>query len=340
MGFLGRDTITVAFRTAPFLAFLVLVFVGFQFCLTILEQASSRTTRKFDIQGHRGGRGDAIENTLPSFAWGLINGATTLELDNGITKDGVAIVWHDQSITSEKCQDTTPAFEGDPDFPYVGKLVVNLTLAQIRTLDCGSKRLKEFPLQLTYPRTKISTLKEVFAFARCADPERKIQWNIESKINASHPAVTHGVDVFVAKQHAEFISSSYPLSQIIYQSLDWRTLIAMKELDSRIRTSALISYFTAVTADNTTSPWQAGIRLVDMPGPSLDVKIANAAHSIKADILSPQVVTPLAEPFTTQEMVDKAHELNMQVIPWTVNNLSLVEKLTGWMVDGIITDHP
>ena len=57
-----------------------------------------------------------------------------------------------------------------------------------------------------------------------------------------------------------------------------------------------------------------------MPGLSLDVKIANAAQSIKADILSPQALAPLGEPFTTQEMVDKARELNMQVIPWTVRD--------------------
>ena len=42
-----------------------------------------------DIQGHRGGRGEMIENTLPAFARGLIDGVTTLEMDNGTTKDGV-----------------------------------------------------------------------------------------------------------------------------------------------------------------------------------------------------------------------------------------------------------
>lgn len=35
----------------------------------------------FDLQGHRGGRGESIENTLHSFAWGLIDGVTTLEMD-------------------------------------------------------------------------------------------------------------------------------------------------------------------------------------------------------------------------------------------------------------------
>lgn len=28
----------------------------------------------------------------------------------------------------------------DPSFPYVGKYIANLTLAQIKTLDCGSQR--------------------------------------------------------------------------------------------------------------------------------------------------------------------------------------------------------
>lgn len=35
----------------------------------------------FDLQGHRGGRGEAVENTLPAFAWGLLAGVTTLEMD-------------------------------------------------------------------------------------------------------------------------------------------------------------------------------------------------------------------------------------------------------------------
>lgn len=58
---------------------------------------------------------------------GLILGATTLELDNGITKvdifaipsrisyltldtiqDGVVVVWHDNEIRAEKCIDTKP----------------------------------------------------------------------------------------------------------------------------------------------------------------------------------------------------------------------------------------
>lgn len=110
---------------------------------------------------------------------------------------------------------------------------MNLTLAQIKTLDCGSKRLPKYrekgtsslngvinlyrifsALQLTYPGTRISTLREVFEFVQCADPQRQISWNIESKINPILPNNTRGVADFVGKQHKAFVDSSYSLSQI------------------------------------------------------------------------------------------------------------------------------
>ena len=75
-------------------------------------------------------------------------------------QDGAVVVWHDEEITAQKCVDTMPVVlssyanlnlilnlfqvANDPDFPYVGKHIVNLTLAQIKTLDCGSKRLPDF----------------------------------------------------------------------------------------------------------------------------------------------------------------------------------------------------
>jgi hypothetical protein len=42
---------------------------------------------------------------------------------------------------SKQCKDTMPAFSGDTMYPYVGKLVANLTLAQLKTLDCKSHLL-------------------------------------------------------------------------------------------------------------------------------------------------------------------------------------------------------
>jgi len=100
----------------------------------------------FDLQAHRGGRGETTEESLRAFAKSIELGVSTLELDIVITKDGQPLVWHDPTIDAKKCVDTAPAFAGDPQYPYVGKLVHELTLAQIRTLDCG-RRLAEFPMR-------------------------------------------------------------------------------------------------------------------------------------------------------------------------------------------------
>ncbi|KAH9919122.1 PLC-like phosphodiesterase [Fomitopsis serialis] len=287
---------------------------------------------------HRGGRGNTVENSLPSFAWGLIDGAATLELDNGITKE--AMSWSGTTRTLSRRSALTLClpyvaqllFPNDPDFPYVGKYIANLTLAQLKTLDCGSKRQDGYPMQLTYPGTRISTMQEVFDFVDCADPEHKI--------------LRGG---FVKRQHALFSASAYA-SQITYQSFDWRTLIAMKALDPEIPTSALIDDDTAWMPDNSTTPWLAGLRLDSFPGPTIGHRVAQAARSIDADILSPSArsfFSPALDPamedyatFTTKEMVDEAHKLDISVKVWTVNRLNIVEQMLAWKVDGIITDYP
>ena len=64
-------------------------------------------------------------------------------------------------------------------------------------------------LQLTYPGTRISTLRELFDFAECADPSHQIQWNIESKVNPHFSNQTRGPLDFAVKQYEVFSQSSY-----------------------------------------------------------------------------------------------------------------------------------
>ena len=54
-----------------------------------------------DLQGHRGARGLAPENTLDAFAVALSLGVTTLELDTAVTKDGVVVVAHDRRLNPD-----------------------------------------------------------------------------------------------------------------------------------------------------------------------------------------------------------------------------------------------
>jgi hypothetical protein len=85
-----------------------------------------------DLQAHRGGLGLITESTLQAFANALELGVTTLELDTQVTRDGYVVVTHDRQVLAHRCLDTAPATTNDADFPYVGKYIKDLTLAQVR----------------------------------------------------------------------------------------------------------------------------------------------------------------------------------------------------------------
>jgi glycerophosphoryl diester phosphodiesterase len=54
-----------------------------------------------DLQGHRGARGLAPENTLFAFATALSIGVTTLEIDLGVSRDGEVVVAHDPTLNPD-----------------------------------------------------------------------------------------------------------------------------------------------------------------------------------------------------------------------------------------------
>ena len=72
-------------------------------CTALLSLAATA----FDLQGHRGARGLAPENTLPAFERALAIGVTTLELDIGITADGVLVVSHDPALNPAIVRDAS-----------------------------------------------------------------------------------------------------------------------------------------------------------------------------------------------------------------------------------------
>lgn len=89
---------------------------------------------------------------------------------------------------------------------------------------------------------------------------------------------------------------------------------------------ALLSVNTLMPAEDGTYPWLGGIDVEkDFYGDWIQ-----AAKSLGAVALSPvhgtpsgaSVNTPGYVPFTTADVVRRAHKLRMRVIPWTVRTLS------------------
>src|SRR5689334_14736222 len=86
----------------------------------------------FDLQGHRGARGLAPENTLPAFERALDLGVRTLELDVAITRDGVLVISHDPYLN--------PDIVRGPDGQWLekrGPTISSLTFAELQRYDVG-----------------------------------------------------------------------------------------------------------------------------------------------------------------------------------------------------------
>jgi glycerophosphoryl diester phosphodiesterase len=296
--------------------------------------------RKFDLEAHRGGLGLVTENTLESFANGLEVGVTTLELDVQITQDGQAVVTHDRQVPASKCRDTQPASPGDPEYPYVGDYIKDLTLQQVQTLRCD-KPLAGFPQQRVVAGARIPMLSQVFALVNCYRANQ-VWLNVETKVEAGAPEQTAPREQFVQITARE-IRNAGLLNRVTIQSFDWGALMRMHQVEPRLPLVALTNGDFLQVGQPGASPWLGGIDIDDFGG-----SLVRGAASFGADALSPvhgnpqggKVDDPGYVPYTTPEMVRDAHAAGIAVVPWTVDDPATIESLIDAGVDGLITDYP
>jgi len=295
----------------------------------------------FDLQAHRGGIGLTVESTLASFAKGIETGVSTLELDLQITKDGREVITHDRKISGKKCLDTAPVTPNDPQYPYVGKYIKDLTFAQVRSLDCGSLTQPEFPGQQASPGAKMPTLAEVFAMTD-AHRASQVKFNIETKVEAGAPEQTAPREQFVDVALRE-INKAHMQHRVSIQSFDWGSLRLVQQRAPQIPTVALTNKDFLQAGQPGKSPWLGGIDADDFGG-----DLVASAASLGFNAISPvhgtpqngKVTDPDYVPYVTPDMVRRAHAAGMQVIPWTVDDKPTMRALIGAGVDGLITDYP
>ena len=133
----------------------------------------------FDLQAHRGGIGMTTEESLEGFGKAMRLGVSTLELDAHVTKDEKVVVNHDRQISAQKCRDTAPVTPGDPMYPYVGKYIKDLTLAQIKTMNCGYQQRSGFPEQEVISGFRMVELKDVLNLVKSYHANQ-VKLNIET----------------------------------------------------------------------------------------------------------------------------------------------------------------
>jgi glycerophosphoryl diester phosphodiesterase len=159
------------------------------------------------VIAHRGASAYAPENTLAAFNLALDMGADGVELDVSLSKDGVPIVLHDDTV----------------DRTTNGRGAVNqMTLAQIKELDASVKFEK-------YRGERIPTLEEVL---RAVTPRATV--NVELK---NFAVKTDGSEAAVLAA----IENTGALDKVMVSSFNPLALRRMCQLDPRIPRGLLYS---------------------------------------------------------------------------------------------------
>jgi glycerophosphoryl diester phosphodiesterase len=255
-----------------------------------------------DVQGHRGTRGNLPENTLPAFKRALEIGVDTLELDCGVTKDGVVVIHHDRRLN--------PDVARGPDGKWVtapAPTIYSLTFEQLQAYDVGrirpgSEYAKRFPNQKPVDGTRVPKLADLFAMTK----DSKVRFNIETKLLPTHPDETVGPEALARALIAEFRKAGMARRAVI-QSFDYRTLKIVEREAPEIETVYL-------TEAKDSDPAQV--------------------RALGAKIWSPDMKA------MTPEKIAQAHKLGMRVVIWTANEPTEIEKMIDAGVDGIISDYP
>ncbi|MFZ5691553.1 MAG: glycerophosphodiester phosphodiesterase [Pseudomonadota bacterium] len=285
----------------------------------------------FDLQGHRGARGLAPENTIIGFETALKIGVTTLELDTAMTKDNVLVVSHDSYLN--------PDHTRGPDGEFLkaqGPAIRSLSFDELQRYDVG--RIKpgtayaaRFPMQKGADGVRIPKLTDVFDLVQRNGADH-IRFNIETKLTPTSGADTPDPETF-ATALVKAIRDAGLTKRTSIQSFDWRTLMVAKRIAPEIERVCLT--IQSPGEDNIRrnlpgpSPWTAGLDIDDFGGsvPRL-VKAADC-----------QVWSPYFRNLTAAQ-VKEAHDLGLKVIPWTVNEMADLELMYQTGIDGIISDYP
>jgi glycerophosphoryl diester phosphodiesterase len=287
-------------------------------------------TLAFDLQGHRGARGLAPENTLPAFAAALSLGVTTLELDTGVTADGVVVVTHEPRLHP----DTTRG----PDGAWLaahGPTLRSLTYAELARYDVGrlnpaTNYGKRYPQQKPVDGTRIPRLADLFALVQRSG-NSTVRFNIETKIDPRAPDLTLPPEAF-ARALVKAIREAGMASRASIQSFDWRTLRVVQAEAPEIPTVYLTAQQKWLDNVGAGAPagsaWTAGFQHAQAGSVPKMVRAAGG-----------KTWSPYFGDLDAAQL-SEARALGLAVVVWTVNEPADITRMMDLGVDGIISDRP
>jgi glycerophosphoryl diester phosphodiesterase len=265
----------------------------------------------FDKQGHRGCRGLLPENTIPAMLKALELGVTTLEMDVVITADRQPLLSHEPFFNHEITTLPNGQFVGEAEERSLN--IYKMTYDEIRRYDVGMKPHPRFAQQqkIRVGKPRLAALFDSVAHYMKTAKRPYPYFNIETKClpatdNIYHPEPGKFVDILM-----KVIKEKGMEGYVTIQSFDFRTLQYLHKQYPGIKTAMLVE-------DNDKAPFEEQLKKL-----GFDATVYSPHHSL-----------------VTASLVQKCHQRNMLLIPWTVNDRATMERLKALGVDGIISDYP
>ena len=309
---------------------LFFILMGICMCL-IIGNVNAGAKRSALIYGHRGARGLVPENTIPAYAIALRIGVNYVDMDVGMTKDGVVVVTHDFALN--------PDLTRKPDGTWVENnqtLIKDLTYRELQKYDVGqlkpgTKYAANFPEQVVVTGTHIPSLQQVITYVRL-HAGRKVNFQVEIKTDPAHPEWTYPPEK-IARAVVKILKNNRIDKRTDLQAFDWRVLQIVQKLDCKIATAYLTDQDSERSMRDS-DPKIAGRWTAEKLLKDYDDSIPKMIAASHGKIWGPESTELNAA------NVAEAHKYGLRVVPWAVNTEEEMGRMLELKVDGIITDRP
>ena len=277
------------------------------------------------IQGHRGARGVYPENTLEGFQYLLDQDIQGTEIDINLSAQGDLIIVHDHCTHADLHRDASDHWIVDD------RRWIDLDRSQIATINAGAIR-PDSDYARRFPRQRILDRAAVPDYVDLVNLLQSHGSPFHLTIEVKHDPGNLKPDLgFYADRVVETLSRHRFDGSLTVQSFNWAMLRAIRERVPNVILGCLSeqqSDINTITGSDG-NDWTDGLRIEDFGG-----SVPAMVREFGAAYWAPYY------PDLNVSLVKEAHQCDLQVCTWTVNDVNCMQKLLIWGVDSIISDYP
>jgi len=273
---------------------------------------------KIYIHGHRGCRGLMPENTLPAFKHAMELGVDVLELDVVCTSDNKLIISHEPWMSHEKCTYSDGRYPAEMDSMTN---IYKMTVEEVQSFVCGTLVMEKFPEQKQV-RTYKPLLSELVQLVKnYSDSKRQKSPLLNIEIKSYYKNNSDGT-----KQTSDGIYHPEPDA---YANLVIAEISKLGIADNCIIQSFDVRLLQSIRQK------QPSIKLVFLT----EERFIPLSQQLDQLGFLPYGLSPQFE-MIDKNVVELCLNRKIELITWTVNEKSDIEKMIRFGVKHIITDYP